>query len=722
MSIKDDDYEQFEENPDYDPDPDMEGPDNPEFLENPIDGYTRGTNLLPNHYQAHDGYKITGVGGNGGGPIGVKINLDKSKLLDADGNPLSLTGENKRKVIWNTTEDRGVIVVRTMNRQFQPTPGAIEDYILERKRPHGKTPGKRSENAQNDIVSYDLGGELTQNVTQRVVWGAPASRILDYARDKMYPVWYTLADGTPVWDETVTIAQLSATAANGFPIRSNHPIRLPIVDGRTYIAVLFELRMALCGQSAWETFKCFQIANGNEPNGFEFGGQFFGDRAPFVPLVDPRRAILQNVAAGRMGALDMAPDVPGQVDEAFDQGRNNRASKIFSVVKKCAEEFYMKQFMVPLPMEPGGRWNNQKPQADGKLVSNWEISDSAWADRPPVRSIHFFDDAGRLKTCCAWDDSSTYDYSELGKSYATSPGTFQNVDTMTFPEHIRFPFGRGIYSTKASVSPKLSWDVHEFNIWGKDFEGTLMAHCDSGCDVLDYDQHTTPDFGATVMAGLFYGITLPPVRYVMSGKEQVQFAVPPNPVAPIKFLVPQTSTRYVWGPWTRWGTDREGEEPTGQAKNGKMEVVADDNLSPETYGSRALMDYAGRTKTGTNLALFKEQESGSVILAQFPQWKIGDRFVSAGPYVTDMEVSVGSNGATVKYGFNTWTPQFGKLAQYNLDRMAQIRRNSIQAARENAPPMPDAKNFPGKAIRAEQAQRFRETCKSFRLQFLGGLF
>ena len=133
------------------------------------------------------------------------------------------------------------------------------------------------------------------------------------------------------------------------------------------------------------------------------------------------------------------------------------------------------------------------------------------------------------------------------------------------------------------------------------------------------------------------------------------------------------------------------------------------------------MDYAGRTKTGTNLALFKEQESGSVVLAQFPQWKIGDRFISAGPYVTDMEVSVGANGSTVKYGFNTWTPQFGKLAQYNLDRIAQVRRNGIQAAKEFAPLRADAKEFAGVAnqIRHEQANMFQHACHNFRVQWLG---
>ena len=720
MSIKDKKWKRFIDNPDYDPD-EEESDTNPKEIENPIDGYTRGTALLPNHYQTHDGYAATGVGGNGGGPIGLKIDLAASKLLDDDGNPLPLSGENKRMVVWRTTEDRAVMVVRTMNRQFQPTPGTIHDYILERKRPHGKTVGERSENAQNDVISYDIGGELAQNVTQRLVWGAPASRILDFARDRMYPVWYELADGTPIYDEQVTLADLSATDGNGFPAKSNYQISLPMADGSTYVAVLFELRMALAGQESWETFKCFQIANDSEPNGYVFDGGFWGlgKKGPFVPKVDPRKAVLQKVAqAGNAGwgAPGLAPaNMQAQNGDgnALEDIRKRNAAKIFSVVKKCAENFFMKKFMVPLPMEPGGRWNNQKWESDGKMTTTWEIAGSAWADSPPVMSPHFFDDSGRLVNCCAWDDNSRYDYSDLGTSYASPVGAFAQF-TMKLPEQIKFPNGVGVWSTKASVQPKLVWDVNEFNIWGKDFEGTLMAYCDSGCHIKDYDQWTTPDFGATTLAKLFYNIDLAPARYIGPTKDQTQLAVPPNPVAPFKFLVAQQSTRYVWGPWWRWGADPE----TGQAKNGKVEVVADDNLSPETYGGRTLMDYAGRTKTGTNLALFKEQESGSVVLAQFPQWKIGDRFIGAGPYVTDMEVSVGAQGSTVKYSFNTWTPQFGKLAQYNLDRIAQIRRNSIKQAKELSTLRPDAKDIAGVAQHIRN-QRFDHVCHNIRLMVWG---
>ena len=669
---------------DYDPnDPDSDEKD----------GYTRGTDLLPNHYQAHDGYGVTGVGGNGGGPIGVKIDLGESKLLDDDGNPRPLSGKNKREVVWRTTEDRGVMVVQTMNRQFQPTPGQIDEFILERKKPHGKTVGKRSENAQNDIISYELGGELTQNVTQRLVWGAPASRIVDYARNQMLPVWSALPDGTPIYESPElgkTIADLSTTNANGLPIYANHHIILPM-DKRgndTYTAVLFELRMALADQTSWETFKCFQIANGNEPNGYTFPGIF-------VPQVDPRKSIIQRVIDGENANL-LQVSSQQFLSKAHEDAAKNEASKIYNVVKKCAENFYMKQFMVPLPMEPGGRWNNQKQVADGKMVSTWEISESAWVNSPPVSSIHFFDDTGRFKTACAWDESETYDYAELTDQYAVGNAG-------------------GIYTTKASVAPELVWDWNDFHLSGHDFTGILLAHCNTNADIEHYDDWSTPNFGATTLAKLFYGLNLSPTKYSVPGYEQIQFAVPPNPVAPVKFLVPQQSTRYVWGPWYRWGQDA-----TGQAKNGKIEVIVDDNLSPETYGSRALLGLAGDTKCGTNLALFKEQESGSVTLAQFPQWRIGARFLAAGPYVTDMEVSVGANGSTVKYGFNTWTPQFGKLAQYNLDRVAKIRRNSIQAAREFAP-MRLSLAAPPIAVRvaaALKAKRFKEECKNMQFMVL----
>ena len=70
-------------------------------------------------------------------------------------------------------------------------------------------------------------------------------------------------------------------------------------------------------------------------------------------------------------------------------------------------------------------------------------------------------------------------------------------------------------------------------------------------------------------------------------------------------------------------------------------------------------------------------ESGSVEIAEFPEFNVGDRFAAVGPYVTNLDISIDIGGCKTTYKFNTWTPNFGKLTKYNIDRIARINKSSL---------------------------------------------
>jgi len=115
-----------------------------------------------------------------------------------------------------------------------------------------------------------------------------------------------------------------------------------------------------------------------------------------------------------------------------------------------------------------------------------------------------------------------------------------------------------------------------------------------------------------------------------------------------------------------------------------INIEKNTQLKPETFGSKELLDKAGAALTYAGTADLYASESGSVDLAEFPQYNIADRFNTNGPYITKMDVSVGAGGITTKYQFSTWTRNFGKMAKYNIDRIAKANKERIAAAKSAA--------------------------------------
>ena len=152
----------------------------------------------------------------------------------------------------------------------------------------------------------------------------------------------------------------------------------------------------------------------------------------------------------------------------------------------------------------------------------------------------------------------------------------------------------------------------------------------------------------------------------------------PVPLHPFRITIPQKSNRYSWGPWYKYSQ-----------KRGKTEVETNDQLRPEVFGGdMALLDECAFALTDVALADLYASEAGTVELAEFPRHNYAERFNDNGPYVTSMEVGVGVGGITTSYQFSTWTRNFGKIAKYNVDRIARINKNKIKALKAGLTGLP----------------------------------
>ena len=103
----------------------------------------------------------------------------------------------------------------------------------------------------------------------------------------------------------------------------------------------------------------------------------------------------------------------------------------------------------------------------------------------------------------------------------------------------------------------------------------------------------------------------------------------PRAVRPYEISIPQSSTRYTWGPWYRYS-----------AKRGKAEIEQNSQLNPETFGSVNVLDQAAFALAGSAVADMYQSESGSIEVAEFPEYNIAERFTGSGPYVTKLSCKV----------------------------------------------------------------------------------
>ena len=147
-------------------------------------------------------------------------------------------------------------------------------------------------------------------------------------------------------------------------------------------------------------------------------------------------------------------------------------------------------------------------------------------------------------------------------------------------------------------------------------------------------------------------------------------------VLPAMVAIPFESQVSRYGPWYARGAI------------GAMEYETDDSLTPWNYGTYTNMNLAAEAKVTTNIANLQLVESGSVEFPGIPDLSLGDQLLSTGPYVSNIQITVGSQGVTTSYRMETWKPRFGMLNKTIGDGLAktgkiinQNRRNSQESLR-----------------------------------------
>ena len=180
-------------------------------------------------------------------------------------------------------------------------------------------------------------------------------------------------------------------------------------------------------------------------------------------------------------------------------------------------------------------------------------------------------------------------------------------------------------------------------------------------------------------------------------------------VFPIAVGVPLKSNTRTYGPWYAAG-----------ANPGSVTCEIDDGLVPWEYGGISFMNAAGIAKVQNSATAMQFGDRGEVSVPGYPNISLGSPLSSnpsalfaarslsvgtkqwprgaasygeahwaipalpagGGASVTNINVSVGTQGVTTSYSISTFSPVFGRFSKGNADRLKQIGLNRLAGERE----------------------------------------
>lgn len=525
------------------------------------------------------------------------------------------------------------------------------------------------------VISKSRGLELCQNVFNAFITGDNRQDIwqIDYSGDcdgddTIWPYW-----GKDVNGNVIKGTGCSSPADTWEPVDS-HSFEIDItdlnIDGlSTWRVTLPELRAALVGESMWRTYlasleteKFSQLFN--TFNEAEFGNIIGGNDASYF-LKEFAGVFNANDPDGpRANSIDFGPFSKLNADKVLgpDTGVEwIKTSKLFDYVRRYATEFYGKQFMVKLPFMCSS-YDEDNPTVWGL---NWEKSDGGWTDGPVLGLANnswivesFRLDDRRIGGFCRFvsDQMLLLDGVQKGSYFIVSP--YEAYVGATVTDIVCVPDSNGNCVNDWRAVINLAGPVGVVNELGVPNEWVLAFAIISKYQAGAVDAMTWRDAAKELMH---------------AGGDRMAMGGYPGFIMPVSAAVPLKSLKLVYGPW--FAQDVDGVW-SGNDK-GTTEYYRDTGMSPWSYGSTAIMNYAGRMTAAAYVHDKFVVEMGEIRFAGSPVGSLGRLIYSLGPVVSRVDVQVGRGDGEVStsYYMKTWTPSykdFGIMRAKALQRTASI--------------------------------------------------
>jgi hypothetical protein len=612
---------------------------------------------------------------------------------------------------------KAVLKLKMLSRKKPAEPNKIKDIIFN----FINLPDE-----SKNLKSFRIGKELSSDlVTQKIIVGDNATRHWFANQAHMLPIWGKKGTGkNAIYYNGTGMSQYSdffspiRVVVDAIDMTGQRNSFVKEGDFLWFDTNLLEMRCAMSSRQTWDMYHKLMMAapidlqkklNYYTPlktlSGFanlslkDIRDAFKGDKTTH-DLMDTSLDSAEIYASYMFGTRDAQIDI-----------MQRTLTTRFNGIKRIADEFYGKEFLIAIPSELGGIENNFRwIELDQNPEYAWELSTSAWAGDDITKYINdpaFYEEgAGRLKATVSYPlyqydpiwGGVLADYSDLESNYTfidyldsnnqTKNGIlgFAQVDT---DWGIRYVDVSNLYSNTANGPVPIDSPTGQlmFDSAGNLVLNRIYGFCKVSVPrVKVYDQYTTEVNAFGVLAKLIFkddseiGKSTKIGYQNMFGSENiVDFGIDPAMMPPVLVSVPQRSTRYVWGPWWAFsGWDSLQNTNANEGRKGKSLITQNQDLKPETFGSIYDMNVFGSQVAQAELSAIHATETGYIELAESPRWNISDKIFDVGPYITTISINISSEEIKTTYNFTTWTKKRGELAMYNYTRIVASQRQKFE--------------------------------------------
>ena len=531
-------------------------------------------------------------------------------------------------------DDLKTIKVRVVRRDFQPELGKVEEYVSQQK-------------SLGNAASLSVGEAYADNIMGKMVIGDNQTRMLHTASSSWtVPYGFFTSSGLTSEAQRQPLTSNGSVGYGG----ANYNKFTVVVDrpggGRfPYTADELEIRFAAHGMQSWRGFLAI---SGKGASQFSIS-----DIGPGGFTID------QVGTAGIKNWLVQANDGKNQQKQTNNKKDGGRGAELLQAVCSALKKTYDEWGTQMLVRVPSFASFYSDPDAGGvgEWVNEWDLQNAAYDFNSGIFSqpidAGFYNDTGLKQALVVFPyNPQFYNYSQLqADSYAVE-GSRIYVKAQVDPKYVWHNSGAGFEPHALVKFPKVTYGRIGYNTnhhW-QDFDG-IMALL----------RKINPTVWNSLKAA-FYG---------PGGSSSSSFPLAPSPKSPSYIYVPQKSSRFVYGPWIHIGGI------------GKANFVQESSLKPESFGSEQNMNDFGRVIAAAGISTMNTDEHGDVEVVGFPALNLGDRLQGgAGPYLTDINVTVSPDKITSRYSFKTWKVDFGKIAKWQTDQFKRGVSIAIKLAKD----------------------------------------
>jgi hypothetical protein len=615
------------------------------------------------------------------------------------------------------------IKIRTVNRNTQPSFGAIADFIAAN---------------QNGLISSSVGRELRNETMSSFVIGGNKQTVYQIDQN-IDPEGDGDPTGNPELDDVITPF---------FGFKDNGDAIIPHKDADGF----WEFEISVLGlepQLQNLTFSDFNVTINERELLFALGGyDQWLSYSTTEPVTDMANKVFPDDLIGlfnlntivnlmknpNMDAKLFPKDLLNTVQRVILGNRNDIANNtqlqdmqtIYNWVLGIAREYYGRKYMVRVPYTAA-----KLETVSNRIVTSEEPTDGGWTEygsvielsNPSVYLDFFRLDDSRIRPFVKFNQAEKKSLSALDPNdyiilYGGDDEEFTS-DLDIVEDLIDSGSGDSEYSIKAWVKVDADPQYVYSNVATLASPRVLIT---LNAPVLDIN-----DTAAANSLIHTRGIPKLVEKMILAAGEEANFkdnldqlfkdigaietffTVDFFPVTPDAAAVALRSNTLTYGPWYNPG-------PPGQTR-----VELDEDLVPWNYNGTNVMNLAGQARADDGLTNLQVTEMGNIEVAGYPTLPLGaelgavaggfygggtnlienrnysqgsfnDTHVESGAYsvnyaffdysgswtglygpnITDISVSVGENGLTTNYGFRTYTPKYGRFAKYNADRLKQL--------------------------------------------------